>query len=334
MMPDLHKASERRKDEFLRVKSFGIDEMQQAFSRLVRSHDLTLTGQYCDFVSELSYARLMRSKLSSATVRVSMDVKAFPARDVCLVLGALDRPIDIRIGARRTLIPVGGIELIPPDVPFELYIPPGSSSSMMLEIELNLLEAVIAQELRSDVKQPLRFFDGESGHGEDERSFMDLLGFIHAALALNSPQCRNSGYLARLEELTASALIHTKPNNYTNQLLAIADVAQPRFIRRAEDFIHAHAGESLTLGTIAAASAVSSRTLVRGFHKYKDRSPMSYLLSVRLDRAHRELLAGNLEDVSVTAVATKWGFSNLGRFAALYRQRFGENPATTLRSRS
>jgi len=333
MVPDLHKAIEHRNDEFLHIKSFGIDEMQQEFSRLVRSHDLTLTGQYGDMVSELSYARLIRSKLSSATVRVPMDVKALPARDVCLVLGALDRPMDIRIGGRRTLIPIGGIEIIPPDVPFELYIPPGSSSSMMLEVELGLLEAVIAQELHSDVKQPLRFFDGESGHGVGERSFIDLLSFIHAALSLNSPQCRNSGYLARLEELAASALIHTKPNNYTSQLLAIADVSKPRFIRRAEDFIHSHAGEPLTLGAIAAASAVSSRTLMRGFHKYKDCSPTSYLLSVRLERAHRELLAGNLEDVSVTAVATKWGFSNLGRFAALYRQRFGENPAATLRRR-
>ncbi|MFC6258767.1 hypothetical protein ACFP5Z_17115 [Kocuria oceani] len=30
-------------------------------------------------------------------------------------------------------------------------------------------------------------------------------------------------------------------------------------------------------------------------------------------------------------VAGRWGFTHRGRFAAAYRERFGENPAATLR---
>lgn len=328
---ELHRHENRRNQELLHIRTCGIDEMAKEFSRLVRSHDVTLTDPRRDFVSELRYARLTRSALSRATVRASMDVRAFPARGVCLVFGALDQPLDLRIGTRRTLVPAGSIELVPPDVPFELYIPAGVSSSIMFEIELGLLESIIAEELHCDVRRPLRFCDDGSPHGASERSFMELLGFIHSSLMHNTPHFRNRHFVARLEALAASALLHTRANNYTSQLQAIADLDPPRFVRRAEDFIQAHAGEQLTLGRIAAAAAVSSRTLVRGFHRYRDSSPMAYLSKVRLNRAHAELLAGNPQDLSVTVVATKWGFSNLGRFAALYRRTFGENPVATLR---
>ena len=327
----LQNGSGRRGDELLHIRTIGIDEMSKEFSRLVRTHDVTLKDRQRDFVSELHHARLARTALSSCTVRASMDVKALPARDVCLVFGAVDRPLDLRIGGQRRFIPVGGIDVVPPNVPFELYIPAGVSKSMMLQIELGLLETVIAQELRCDVRDPLRFLDGEPGGGEGGRGFMDLLGFIQGALLHNSPQCRSRGFVERLEALAAAGLIRAKRNNYSGRIEAMADEFTPRFVLRAEDHIYAHAGERLTLGSIAAASAVSSRTLVRGFHKYKGCSPGSFLRSVRLDRCRDELLAGSPEDVSVTLVAVKWGFSNLGRFAALYRERFGENPATTLR---
>jgi AraC-like DNA-binding protein len=35
---------------------------------------------------------------------------------------------------------------------------------------------------------------------------------------------------------------------------------------------------------------------------------------------------------SVAAVAARWGFTHLGRFAIEYRRRFGSYPSQTLRS--
>ncbi|MEV3961896.1 hypothetical protein AB0M34_13515 [Nocardia sp. NPDC050193] len=34
----------------------------------------------------------------------------------------------------------------------------------------------------------------------------------------------------------------------------------------------------------------------------------------------------------VTAIATRWGFTNLGRFAQQYHREFGQQPSQTVRS--
>ena len=39
-----------------------------------------------------------------------------------------------------------------------------------------------------------------------------------------------------------------------------------------------------------------------------------------------------LEETTVNAIAARWGFTHRGRFAAAYRNRYGQSPATTLRS--
>lgn len=56
-------------------------------------------------------------------------------------------------------------------------------------------------------------------------------------------------------------------------------------------------------------------------------SPMQYLRGVRLDRAREDLQAGV---GTVSDIAYQWGFTNLGRFARAYRERFGELPSDTL----
>jgi AraC-like DNA-binding protein len=53
---------------------------------------------------------------------------------------------------------------------------------------------------------------------------------------------------------------------------------------------------------------------------------------VRLDLAHRELLAASPEDeLTVTEVGYRWGFCSPSRFAERHRETFGESPSETLR---
>jgi transcriptional regulator GlxA family with amidase domain len=53
---------------------------------------------------------------------------------------------------------------------------------------------------------------------------------------------------------------------------------------------------------------------------------------VRLDSVRTELTNSDPGGTTVTAVAGRWGFVHLGRFADQYRQQFGESPSETLRA--
>jgi AraC-like DNA-binding protein len=57
---------------------------------------------------------------------------------------------------------------------------------------------------------------------------------------------------------------------------------------------------------------------------------MRYLRDVRLARVHDDLFRD--EPTTVAAVAYSWGFTHLGRFAALYRARYGVAPSQHLHS--
>ncbi|MFI5610091.1 AraC family transcriptional regulator [Amycolatopsis sp. NPDC051903] len=100
-------------------------------------------------------------------------------------------------------------------------------------------------------------------------------------------------------------------------------------VRRACEYLEAHAGADIGLLDIAAAAGVAPRTLQDHFRARLGTSPTARLRQVRLERVHAELLAG--EATSVAEVAKRWGFGNLGRFAADYRRTFGTAPSADLR---
>jgi AraC-like DNA-binding protein len=120
-------------------------------------------------------------------------------------------------------------------------------------------------------------------------------------------------------------------HSHRHALTADGHPVTPRAIRTAVDVIEAEAHLPLTLSAIAARSRVSVRALQHGFQRHLGTSPMSYLREVRLRRAHQTLLESDPSTVTVASVAHSWGFTNLGRFAAVHAARYLEPPVKTLR---
>ena len=104
----------------------------------------------------------------------------------------------------------------------------------------------------------------------------------------------------------------------------------PVAIRRARDFIKAHAAEPLSLSKLAADLGLPMRTLQENFRKCFGFSPRAWLLECRLENARQSLTLPD-RSTSVSRVAYDCGFGDLSDFSAKYREKYGESPSETLR---
>jgi transcriptional regulator GlxA family with amidase domain len=105
-------------------------------------------------------------------------------------------------------------------------------------------------------------------------------------------------------------------------------------IARLDAMLEAAPDRPLYLPEVCAAVGVSRRTLHNYCHQHIGTSPERYLRLRRLYMARRRLQEAAPEFGTVTRIATDVGFFELGRFAVVYRDVFGESPSATLRRRA
>ncbi|MDV3220301.1 helix-turn-helix transcriptional regulator [Intrasporangium sp.] len=132
----------------------------------------------------------------------------------------------------------------------------------------------------------------------------------------------------------AAVALSTFPNTTMEPAAPARDLPlTAETVRDAVTFVEERADTDLTVADIAAAAGVTPRAIQLAFRRHLDTTPMAYLRRVRLARVHEELeLAGPDDGVTVTEVASKWGFSGSSRFTSYYRDAFGEAPSQTLAS--
>ncbi|GGI45625.1 AraC-like DNA-binding protein [Agromyces flavus] len=104
--------------------------------------------------------------------------------------------------------------------------------------------------------------------------------------------------------------------------------ARSRTVRAAIDHMHAHAASPLTVQQVAAAVHVSPRGLHAAFVSELGRSPSEVLRDIRLTGVRDELRFADPID-GIGAIARRWGFVHLSRFAEAYERAYGELPSAT-----
>lgn len=132
--------------------------------------------------------------------------------------------------------------------------------------------------------------------------------------------------------LLAATALAVFPNTSLDGRRGPAGAVAPRALRRAMAYVEQNAERPVTITEIAAAAGVSARALQAAFRRHQDTTPLQYARRVRLERAHRDLRAGDPAGTTVAVVATRWGFTHPGRFSSDYRAAYGVSPSQTLRS--
>ncbi|MGW0087282.1 AraC-like ligand-binding domain-containing protein [Streptomyces sp. NPDC003393] len=207
------------------------------------------------------------------------------------------------------------------------------SRNVSVKIDRGVVTGTLADVLRDDVPSTLALapsIDLRTGGG---RSWTRLVRLLVEQLDDPQSVLREPMTAMPFAESIVNGFLMVASPAYRQALDRPAGHIRPAAVRAAVDIIHAEASEPLTTDTLARRCHVSARTLQENFQRHVGLSPMAYLRSIRLERAHAELRAADPSRDTVTAIAHRWGFSNVSRFAHLHRVAFGESPVETLRGR-
>lgn len=98
-----------------------------------------------------------------------------------------------------------------------------------------------------------------------------------------------------------------------------------RFVRIAQ----ANLDKPARIPELCRIIGVEPRQLRRACQAILGMTPVSHLHMLRLSEVRRTLSTPDGATSTITEVASRFGFHELGRFAAAYRAAFGEHPSDT-----
>ncbi|MEX1114954.1 MAG: helix-turn-helix domain-containing protein [Akkermansiaceae bacterium] len=93
----------------------------------------------------------------------------------------------------------------------------------------------------------------------------------------------------------------------------------------------ARSGFRVTVPDLSVRLGISRRTIEYAFREYLGISPQAYFNLRRLNVCRLDLAKADPECNTVTDIVVRRGFHQLGRFATIYQDHFGELPSETLR---
>ena len=112
---------------------------------------------------------------------------------------------------------------------------------------------------------------------------------------------------------------------HDSDMLGLGAQVLPAHLRSCVNYIQAHLAGDLSMPILLEQTDVSERYLFKLFRQFLNTTPLGYVQKQRLNHARGALMDGQ----KVSIAARQAGFTHLGRFSALYRKTYGENPSVT-----
>jgi len=206
-------------------------------------------------------------------------------------------------------------------------------SKLLIKLESNALESYLSTLLG---RRQIRALDFEMGMDLSSTASATLLRVVQWIVDdLDQPESLiNTVPLASLQyqNMLMWTLLHCQSNNYSEELAERELPRVPYYILQTERYIQQNYSGEIGLEQLVEIACVSERSLLEGFKRYRDVSPMKLLKLTRLDYMHLALKETDSKRSTVTDVALACGFSQLGKLSTEYKERFGESPSETLRA--
>jgi AraC family ethanolamine operon transcriptional activator len=160
------------------------------------------------------------------------------------------------------------------------------------------------------------------------------LRHLHAA-GIGAVESRSNAFIGAeaahgLEQQLIEALVESLSKGSALEVTATTRRHQDLAVR-FEALLETQPERYLPMAEICAALGVSAQILRICCQEQLGMGLTEYVRRRRMQLVHRALRNGDPDAASISAVARRYGFRGLGRFAADYRALFGELPSTTLR---
>ncbi|WP_342738864.1 AraC family transcriptional regulator [Bradyrhizobium sp. B117] len=305
------------------------DEARDRVGKVFCAHQLSYAGRGRRLFARQNFAQFGHLALSYLAYGEEMIIDAGEIENCYFVRLIRSGSSEIRIGKYQFVgnSRIGSVSSA--KLPLSMRWSP-DCAHLALKIDRRALERHLSDLLGSAILRPVEFIPElpvDTGRGA---SYRRLIEFISNELDCDDALMASPLAVAGLEQMLMTSLLTMQPSNYSAALSARVSPAAPRHVHRAEEYIRAHADRPITIGQLAEVAGVHTRTLFEGFQRFRGITPFAMLKAVRLERVHAELKTAGTSGC-VSDIALKWGFAHLGRFAQLYRRRFGELPSETLR---
>jgi AraC-like DNA-binding protein len=318
---------------FTRVATADVDDAADAVGRIFCPHRLTPEHR-----TSSEFFALHNSAVFSG---LSVNYVAYGG-SVTIDPGCLERFFLLQIPMRGSArvqtasrdiatAPGAGASLLSPTIPTRMLWE-GDCAQIILLIERRLVEQRAAA-LSGQPATTVEFEPAVDLSTADGRALQSqIMAFVDLAERVGQRPL-SPVVAANLRETLLSALLHGQRHSASDAIERFGGRAEalPASVRRAREFLNAHADEPLDLMQLAASAGVGVRALQLGFRRHFGTSISEMLRDIRLAHLNVRLAAASPDD-SITDIAFELGFTHLSRMASAYRAKFGETPSATLRA--
>ncbi|WP_018333381.1 AraC family transcriptional regulator [Actinomycetospora chiangmaiensis] len=309
------------------------DEARAVLAAAYGEHDAVLRGEQDRFYYAATAVEVDGLRMDQIDYRSRVESRCCPPEDRFVVGQLRDGVLTQDRGAHQRVLGPGGLVWFEPGRPQQLLSEDVSFD--LVRLDADVLGRVAAEMAGVDPAR-LRFHPRAPVSAARTRYWSATYRWIAEHVfgreeVAVEPLIRTEA-LRTVARATLLAVPNTALDALADRIQPAARRAEPAALRRALEFMDAHAHEDVDITRITAAAGIGVRGLQAAFQRHRGQTPLEYLRRVRLESAHRDLQAGDpTRGATVRGIAARWGFAHPGRFSVLYRRTYRCSPNDTLR---
>ncbi len=305
-----------------------VGEAQSILSRELADLRIRKARDHRAFHLEMNGVHLDRTMLGYNHFDTETLIEPDGAKDAVILVMGVGTPAIFHLDG-EPVVCAGKGAIVTPSRRITIHRPAGSGI-FIIKAGFDAIERRLWEVMDRRPGKPIVFdrsVDVTKGVGAQARRILDSLvnTFEQDNTVVETPLLR-----AGFDDMLLNTLL-ALPNNYSDELMGEPRrTVAPALVRKTEEFLEAHASESITIADLVAQFGCSRAALYNAYRRYRDYTPLQFLAEFSLKSA-REALQSPSPGNTVSSIAYACGFSHLGRFTAAYCKRFGESPSKTLR---